>query len=64
MPGPATQELRERLLSQIERVPGRLPTQCWLFQTSTGHAPHNSVTAASGCSLPSWIISRITHARL
>jgi hypothetical protein len=32
------EELRQRLLSQIEVVPGRLATECWIFQTGTGHA--------------------------
>lgn len=32
------QELRERLLSQVERVAGPLDSECWIFQTSTGHA--------------------------
>ena len=28
------QELRERLLSQIEKMPGPLETECWIFQTT------------------------------
>jgi|SRR6516162_10802352 len=35
------EELRQRLLSQIEVVPGRLESECWIFQTSTGHANFN-----------------------
>ena len=38
---PNMEELRHRLLSQIEVVPGRLPTECWVFQTGTGHASLN-----------------------
>src|SRR5262245_28942349 len=34
-------DLRQRLLSQIERVPGPLSTDCWIFQTSTGHVHLN-----------------------
>ena len=35
------EQLRQRLLSQIEIVPGRLESDCWIFQTSTGHANLN-----------------------
>jgi hypothetical protein len=32
------EELGQRLPSQVVKVPGPLETECWLFQTSTGHA--------------------------
>ena len=41
MAEPATQELREHLLSRIKLVAGPLETECWLFQTGTGHANLN-----------------------
>ena len=31
------QELREMLLAQIERVPGPLETECWLFRGKTDY---------------------------
>jgi hypothetical protein len=32
------QQLRDRLLSRMVKVPGPLETECWIFQTRTGHA--------------------------
>jgi hypothetical protein len=31
------EELRQQLLSKIEKVPGPLETDCWIYRTSTGH---------------------------
>jgi len=35
------EELRQRLLSQIVQMLGRLDSECWIFQTGTGHANLN-----------------------